>query len=145
MSCKVTSLVFTLALALLVAPLATEAQPARKVPRIGVVAPLGPPPAANPDIDGFRQGLRELGYVEGQTITVEYRWASTQLDRYRALAVELARLPVDVLVVTGTAALPAVRQVSSMVPIVMGSKPMSSASRWAAGTPPTSPSSTRRW
>jgi putative tryptophan/tyrosine transport system substrate-binding protein len=81
----------------LAAPLAGEAQPAGKIPRIGVLSPGNPPPSPDLGIDGLRLGLRELGYVENRTIVVESRWAEGRLDRQAALVSELIRLPVDVL------------------------------------------------
>ena len=109
------ALVFVLLAAISIA----AAQPAQKVPRIGVLAPLSPPPAPSADIEGFRQGLRELGYVEGQTIIVEYRWAEGRYDRWPELAGEMARLGVDVIVVAGTGPAVATKQVTSRIPIVM--------------------------
>src|SRR5882724_6162940 len=75
----------TLALGLLVAPLAAEAQPPRKVPRIGVLS-TGSPPATVAFFAPFIQGLRDLGYVEGQHIALEYRYAEGNLDRLPDLA-----------------------------------------------------------
>ena len=103
----------------LAAPLAGEAQLRHNVPRIGVVAPTSPPPSPSPDIDGFRHGLRELGYVEGQTIIVEYRWAAGRPDRWAPLIAELAGLGVDVVVVAGTGVAAAAKGVTSRIPIVM--------------------------
>src|SRR4030095_6603896 len=70
--------------------------------------------------DAFRQGLRELGYVEGRNIVIEYRSAEGRNDRLPELAAELVRLKVDVLVTTGPAAVGAGKQVTSTIPIVMG-------------------------
>ena len=81
----------------LTAPLAAHAQQASKVYRIGF---LGDSPAVFPDaIEAFRQGLRDLGYVEGRTIAIEYRWAEGKPERMRELAEELVRLKVDVIIV----------------------------------------------
>ena len=77
------------ALALAAVPLAAEAQPTGKIPRIGVLAPGSPPPGPDPGVDAFRLGLRELGYVKGQNIVVEYRWAEGRPDRQAALVSEL--------------------------------------------------------
>src|SRR4051812_2599725 len=75
--------------------------------------------AAN--IDGLRAGLRELGYVEGKNLKIEYRWAEGQNDRLPALAAELARLKVDVLVTHGTPGTMAAKKATSTIPIVMAS------------------------
>src|SRR5438105_1367795 len=75
-------------------------QPVAKIPRIGVLSAGFPPsktdvPAAG--LAAFRQGLRDLGYVEGQTIIIEYRWAEGQEERFPALVAELVGLPVDII------------------------------------------------
>jgi hypothetical protein len=85
-----------LALGCLVAPLATDAQPLRKIPRIGY---LGETPG--PHVDALHQGLHDLGYVEGQNLVIEYRSAEGQDERLPALAAELVRLPVDVIIAPG--------------------------------------------
>ena len=109
--------VATLALALLVAPLAADAQPVGKVWRIGVL--LASPPAVNePFFAAFWHRFRELGYVEGQNIAVEYRWAHGQVEALPALAAELVRLPVDLLFVGGSAASLAARDATQTIPIV---------------------------
>jgi ABC-type uncharacterized transport system substrate-binding protein len=84
---------------LLAAPLTAVAQPARNVPRVGVLGDHWP---GHPFIAAFRQGMRELGYTEGQNIAIEYRYAHGVADRFRDLAAELISLKVDVLVVGGT-------------------------------------------
>jgi putative ABC transport system substrate-binding protein len=89
-----------LAIGLMLAPRAAEAQPAGKVSRIGYLSPLSPAADATRR-EGFRQGLEELGYREGQNIAVEYRWAEGRLDRQDELAAELVRLKVDVIIVAG--------------------------------------------
>src|SRR5712691_3442982 len=95
------ALIGVVALGLLVTPLAAEAQPARRVPRIGVLGELSP---ADPFLAAFRQGLRELGYIEGQNIVVEYRYAHGVVERFPELATELIRLNVEVLLVGGAVA-----------------------------------------
>jgi ABC-type uncharacterized transport system substrate-binding protein len=100
--------------ALLAAPLATEAQQARKVYRIGVLAN-----EPSPMWDAFRQRLKELGYVEGQNIVFEYRWAAGQVERFPGLAAELVGLKVDVIVTVGNAATGALKHATATVPIVM--------------------------
>jgi putative ABC transport system substrate-binding protein len=71
-----------------------------------------------PPIEGFRQGLRELGYVEGRNIAVEYRYADGRALRYGDLAAEVVRLEPDVIVVWGTEFAQAVRRVTQTIPIV---------------------------
>jgi putative ABC transport system substrate-binding protein len=108
--------IVALTLGLAAAPLGTEAQQAAKVPRITalVVASPGYPP-----LEGFRQGLRELGYAEGRTIAVEYRYAEGKPDRYGDLAAEAVRREPDVIVVWGTDLARAVRRATSTIPIVL--------------------------
>ena len=101
--------IVTLTLSLCVALLAAEAQPAGKMPRIGVIMPGVPPGASGDELDGFRQGLRALGYVEGQTIALEVRWGAGQRERYPALAADLVQWPIDVIVTAGGAAARAAR------------------------------------
>ena len=105
----------SLSLAVLCAPLATEAQPAGRIPRIGILRTGSPP---DPLVEAFRQGLRELGYVEGQDIGLEYRWAQGRDERLPALAADLARLKVDVIVAGGSQAQIA-RRATTTIPIVM--------------------------
>ena len=91
--------VFAIALGLLAAPLAAQAQPTPgKTPRIGYLTMRSGPSHLE---EAFRQGLRELGYFEGQNIAIEYRWADFKPDRASTLAAELVRLKVDVIVSTG--------------------------------------------
>src|SRR5919198_1875008 len=78
-----------------------DAQQAKKVPRIGYLSPLSRS-VGDDRREGFRQGLHELGYVEGKNIVVEYRWAEGKLDRLPELAVELVRLKLNVIVTRGT-------------------------------------------
>ncbi len=106
-------LLVILALALLVAPLAA-APPSGKIPLIGV---LRPGAAANPPTEAFRQGLRELGYVEGHHVRMAYRCAEGRFERWPTLADEWVRLPVDVLVTDGPGTL-AARQATDTIPLV---------------------------
>jgi putative ABC transport system substrate-binding protein len=100
----------------LAAPLAAEVQPGTKIARIGYPAAAM---AANPHFpEAFRQGLRDLGYVEGRNILIEYRSAEGQLERLHDLAVELVRLKVDVLVREGTPPTLAAKQATKTIPIV---------------------------
>lgn len=105
-----------LVLALLAGALSAEAQPARKVYRIGF---LWDSPAVFPDaIEAFRQGLRELGYVEGRNITIEYRWAEGKPERMRELAEELVRLKVDVIMAPSSIYTAAAKRATATIPIV---------------------------
>jgi putative ABC transport system substrate-binding protein len=95
-----------------------EAQPAKKVFRIGSLSGNRSSPMP-PNIEAFRQGLRELGYVEGKNISVEYRFAEGKNERYAILAAELVNLGVDVIVTGGTAATLAAKQATNTIPIVV--------------------------
>ncbi len=101
---------------LLAASLVAEAQPAGKVSRIGFLFYGSPGPS--PELDAFRQGLHELGYIEGQNITIEYRFASGRVGRLPELAAELVRLKLDVIVTPGTPASMAAKKATSTIPIV---------------------------
>lgn len=74
-------------------------------------------------IEAFRQGLRELGYVEGENIVIEYRFAERKLDRLRELAADLVRLKVDVIVTAGGQSTPPAKEATSTIPIVMSHDP----------------------
>jgi putative tryptophan/tyrosine transport system substrate-binding protein len=108
----------TLTLSLLTGPLVTPAQPAGKLPQIGVLEPGSPPWDPGRGGARFRQGLRDLGYSEGQTITLEVRWAENHPERYPALVAELVRLPVDILVAGDTAAAVAAQHATRTIPTV---------------------------
>ncbi len=110
--------VFTLALGLLTAPLAPDAQPPATVPRIGLLETGSLAPRA-PLWEAFRQAMRELGYVEGRNVVFEARGADGKVERLAALAAELVRLKVDVIVTAGTSAAPAARLATATIPIVM--------------------------
>ena len=103
---------------LLAAPLVAEAQQAGKVPRIGYLG-ANPPSANVARIEAFRQGLRELGYVEGENIIIEWRSAEGALDHLPALAAELVRLKVDVIVTGGSPTTRAAKDATATIPIVM--------------------------
>jgi len=106
------------AVVLLAVGLSVEAQQAKKVPRIGVLW-LYSPAIASPFAEAFRQGLRELGYVEGKSIVIEYRHAEGKYDRLPSLAAELVRLNVDIIVTASTQAAQAGQQATRSIPIVM--------------------------
>jgi putative ABC transport system substrate-binding protein len=89
-----------------------------KVPRIGFL--FGASPSANAGrIEAFRQGLRELGYIEGKNVIIEVRYAEGKLDRLPALAAELVRLNVDLIVTVGPAVTRPVKEATNTIPIVM--------------------------
>jgi putative ABC transport system substrate-binding protein len=110
-------LVATLALAVLVVPLAAVAQQPMHVHRIGYL--LGTTREPEPYVEAFLEGMRALGYVEGQNLVMEYRAAAGQYERLPALAAELVRLPVDVLLAVTTPAALAAKQATTTIPIVM--------------------------
>ena len=86
---------------------------------IGFLAGLNAPsPAPGPNVDAFREGLRELGYFEGKNITIEYRWGGGNLERMPELAAELVRSKVDVIVTQGMPAVLAAKKATSTIPIV---------------------------
>jgi putative ABC transport system substrate-binding protein len=110
------SIVALLALALLAAPLAAEAQPAPgKVHRVGWLHPLPIPPEW---AEAFRQGLREFGYVEGKDFLIEHR-SGGGIERLPEMAVQLVQLKVDVLMAGNSAAVQALKNATSTIPIVM--------------------------
>jgi putative ABC transport system substrate-binding protein len=118
MTRRILGLLVALVLAFLVAPLAAEARPPGKQPRIGFLSPLpSNAPGASRNLEAFQQGLRELGYSEGQHLILEYREASP--DRLAEHAAELVRLPVDVLVTWTTPAIQVAQQATTTIPIVM--------------------------
>jgi putative tryptophan/tyrosine transport system substrate-binding protein len=92
-----------------------EAQQAKKVPWIGYLA--GDPQA--PTRDSFRQGLKDFGYVEGQSILIEWRFAEDKLDRVLELAAELVRLKLDVIVAGNANAVKALKRTTTTIPIVI--------------------------
>jgi len=98
---------------------AAEAQPAGKVPRIGFLSWSFPPPSDRWG-EHFRERLRELGYVEGQNIAIEYRYAEERNDRAADLALELVRLRCDVIVAWVGTAVRAAQNATRTIPIVMG-------------------------
>ena len=116
------AVVLTLSLSLFVALLATEAQQTTKVTPIGYLS--GPSLSANAArIEAFRQGLRELSYVEGKNIVIEWRSADGKPDRLPALAAELVRLKVAVIVTSGGAPTRRAKEATSTIPIVMTNDP----------------------
>jgi putative ABC transport system substrate-binding protein len=123
MKLRTIGLISAVALGLLAGPLPTEAQQSAKVPRIGFLNG-GSPKGAR--VQGFRQGLREVGYVEGQNITVVYRHAKGRRDRLAKLAAELVSLKLNVMVASNTPVARALKRATATIPIVMvaGSDPV---------------------
>ena len=119
MRCSTVGSIVTLILGLLVAPLATTAQPRGKIPRIAVLAPTSQAHPA-PCLFAFQQGLRDLGYVEGQTILLDYRYGEGHADRLPALATELVQRAPDVLWTISDAAAWAAKRATTSIPIVGG-------------------------
>ena len=100
-------------------PVSAFGQSSHKVWRIGFLAG-GLPSTAKPNIDGLRQGMKDLGYVEGQDYILDFRWGEGRNDRLPELAAELVRAKVDVIVAAGEPTIRAAKQTSSTIPIVMG-------------------------
>lgn len=109
---------FLVALILLAGAVLAEAQQPAKVPRIGLLI-ASSPSAASPRIEAFRHGLTELGYVEGKNIVIEYRYAEGKPDRLPALAADLVRLKIDIIVTGGTSPTRAAKEATVSIPIVM--------------------------
>ena len=106
---------------LLTAPLAAFAQQKGKVWRIGFLAARSRPESLDSDFfGGFPQGMRELGYVEGRNLVIEWRFADGRNERLLDLATELVQLKVDVILVAGTPATSAAQKTTTTIPIVMG-------------------------
>ena len=118
---KVGRSLFSVAALLFTVAVTVEAQQTRKIPRIGCI--IIPSPSNPARREAFRQGLRELGYVDGKNIAIEYRYAEGKLDRLPVLAAELVRLKVDVIVTTGPTGTRAVKEATSTIPVVMTQDP----------------------
>ena len=116
MTRKPIALILALILAVVAAPLAAEGQQVGKVYRIGYLSIASGP---SPRTEALRQGLRELGYIEGKNITIEYRFAQEKADRLRGLATELVNLKVDLIVTGGPTATRAAQQATRTLPVVM--------------------------
>ena len=103
----------------LVVPLAGETQQRPTIPRIGFLSSSSPDPRNSRLIGAFREGLRELGYMEGQNIAIEFRWAEGKYDRLPDLAGQLVSLKVDIIVASALPAIQAAKQATATIPIVM--------------------------
>src|SRR5215472_7880890 len=113
---KTIIVVWLVALALF--PLAYAQQP-KKIPRIGYLSSIDDPKTPGPSIEAFQQGLRDLGYIEGKNILVEYRYAEGISNRMPSLVAELVQLKVDVVVAAALPAIRAAKQATKTIPIVM--------------------------
>jgi len=113
-------LVIALGAGALAAPFGSFAQPQGKVWRIGVLG-AGSPAGWAPMVEALRAGLRELGYIEGSNINIDYRWADGQYDRLPELVADLIRLKVDVIVTHATAGIGAAKRATTTMPIIMAS------------------------
>src|SRR5215471_7098261 len=113
---QTTAFIVILGLSLLLASLTASAPPARKPVRIGVLFPSTPPTSPT---GVFEQALHQLGWIGGQNILIEYRWAAERYERLPQLAAELVQLPVDVLVTVSTPAAQAATHATTTIPIVM--------------------------
>jgi putative tryptophan/tyrosine transport system substrate-binding protein len=123
---------FALCVVILALCLPAEAQQAKSVPRIGFLSrdlhPSDSRASPRRNLEAFRQGLRELGYVEGKNIIIEYRYAEGRVERLSALAEELLRLNIEIIVTDTTASARAAKKMTSTIPIVIasGSDPIQS-------------------
>jgi putative ABC transport system substrate-binding protein len=144
------AVVLAVSISLVLAPLAAVGQPA-KTARIGWLSFYPAPTAPIPELEAFRQSLRNLGYIEGRNLYIEYRWAAASQSQLPALAADLVRLKVDLIVVGGhTPAILAAKRATSTIPIVfpVSGDPVGTgivARRTRAGTSQGSVSSPRRW
>ena len=119
MWCSAVGFIITLTLSLLAAPLAAKAQSLAKVPRIGWLSSGSPLSEEQRQQSPFFQGLRELGWVEGENIAIEQRYAEGKDARLHELAAELVQLRVDVIVAGDSGAVPAAKHATNTIPIVM--------------------------
>jgi putative ABC transport system substrate-binding protein len=110
--------IVTITLIILAAAFTADAQQSAKVPQVGYLS-ANSPSATTAGTEAFRQGLRELGYIQGKTIMIEWRYAEEKRDRLSSLAAELVRLKVDVIVTGGPSATRAAKEGTDTIPIVM--------------------------
>jgi len=115
---RTAGIIIALVLGALLGSLPSEAQQPKKVPRIGFQSAASPA-ALSARTEAFRQGLRELGYVEGKNIVIEERYAEGKLDRLKDFAAEFVRLKVDVIVTAAPSSTRAAKEATSTIPIVM--------------------------
>ena len=96
----------------------SSAQQLGRTPRVGVLVAGFPP--TRPALEGFRQGLRDLGYLEGKTIILELRWDEGKPERWHQLASDLVRLKVDIILAGNSGAASAAKKATTTIPIVIG-------------------------
>src|SRR5262245_30953457 len=106
------------AVLLLAVAIVAQAQQPKKIPRIGYLSPVSPT-ANTARVEAFRRGLRDLGYVEGKNIVVEFRYGAGKIDPLPGFAAELVRLKVDVIVTVGAGATQVAKEATNTIPIVM--------------------------
>ena len=123
MWCSIVGVIVPLVLSILAAPLAADAQQTGKVPRLGVLFPAESPSPEEPNLAAFREALRHLGYVEGQTVAFEYRYALGRGERIPDLVAELVQLKVDILIVGSTRGAVTAKQATQAIPIVFVGTP----------------------
>jgi len=122
MRISIIGLIMLLALGMLAAPLPADAQQAGRLRRIGYLSASSPPESSADSaarVAAFRQGLHDFGWIEGQNIAIEYRWAAGRQDHLPALAEELVRLPVELIAVGGNNMVRVVKETTTTIPIVM--------------------------
>jgi putative tryptophan/tyrosine transport system substrate-binding protein len=123
MWCSIVGCLVAFTLGMLAAPCAAEAQQAGKMPRLGVLFPAESPSPEEPHLAAFRQALYHLGYVEGQTVALEYRYGLGRTEHFPDLVAELVRLKVDLLVVGSNSGAVAAKQATQATPIVLVGAP----------------------
>src|SRR5712691_13092684 len=111
--------IVTLTLSLLAMPCAITAQPRGKIPRVAVLEPTSQAHPA-PCLFAFQQGLRDLGYVEGQTILLDYRYGEGHADRLPTLAAELVQLAPDIIWLHSTPTALVAKRMITTIPVVIG-------------------------
>ena len=124
------ALTFALLFTILLGSVVGKAQPPGHIPRVGFLVRGAPGPSAN--VEAFRQGLRELGYVEGRNVLIDYRYTDNRDDRLDALAADLVRTRVDVIVTWGSRAIDAAQRATREIPIVIAYTSDPVQSGWAA-------------
>ena len=112
-------LIWLLGTFLVITASSTEAQQAKKIARIGYVSTTGNPNNPGPNVETFKRGLQDLGYVEGNNVSIETRYIDGKMDRTPGLIAELLQLKVDVLVVNGLTPVRSAKQATTTIPIVM--------------------------